>query len=234
MRRSMVAGLALTTVVVILVSGEVRAAPQPACDELSVCLDFGNCSLTRDGRCASLTDDDCLVSRVCLEYGFCTATPNGCLPSATDVGDCDVPRGALLHSPCADDGRCGVLDGVCVDDSAHAADCESSCRREGACTLEGGRCVATEPAHCSGSEICRELGHCTLLGHVCAASRDADCAASELCTESGACRAIGGFCMARLDDCLRLPACFADDLGCTLDGVGKYGRCTWRFMEFEF
>lgn len=78
--------------------------------------------------------------------------------------------------PCARDGACGEVDGVCV--ATIAGHCRESevCRHAGMCTLEEGRCVAARSSDCRASRGCEDEGRCLLAfapgGDAVCTSRD--------------------------------------------------------------
>lgn len=213
------------------------------CVALHACRYFGKCTAQADGRCAAATNDDCLQSTVCVERGFCLAQGGGCHMPAAVASDCFVPHGALFFEPCAEGGLCDLVEGTCRRGALRDAECQTSwwsesgpseCATSGACRAIDGVCRANGASDCKQAEICQVHGRCDFVEGECVANSDADCQRSKGCVNEGRCWAKAGVCFGTLDDCLKIRACFDEDLACQVAEGDLIGRCEWPGDSFEF
>ncbi len=176
------------------------------CAETARCRDGLACLGDRCARCEA--------SDACKLRGQCVAKDGRCAVPATDDATCATKAGTEGYVPCAHEGLCRAVDGVCT---ATELGCTESrmCKSAGACSLQGGRCVAATPDDCTSASVCVETGLCTPRDGACAITSSDDCARSKRCLTSGHCSVARGSCVVASDaDCKKSALCSA------------HGQCT--------
>lgn len=241
------------------------------CRQSEACTVEGRCHYVPDtsDACVGLTDLDCQASERCATEGACTVDlsgrrcitlPSGCAQAdaCQELGLCNYKHaeGCVLEGPtdcempCRIEGRCDLVDGVCVAGTEQDCAASAHCKGRGRCGLNQGRCVATE-AGCQDSSMCALNGWCSVGGDAesgpadwcddavgvcdeacwasgrcsyedayCQPGSQADCEGALECTLSGRCEKSGHLCAVTQAGCEASLECQAFGR-CTLD----WGRC---------